>query len=424
MQYIIEKVRIHHPDGREEVRDLVFSSGQLSFAPQAWQEAQHNRISGRDLHLFPGFTDVHVHLREPGFSYKETMATGSRAAARGGFTNLITMPNLKPVPDSLAHVNEQLRLIREDAVVRVIPLGAITKAQQGEQLAELAELAPFVAGYSDDGRGIQRDEMMLAAMAAAKELGKPIVAHCEDEALTNGGWIHDGEWARNHGHTGNPSESEWRQVERDLLLAEQSGCKYHVCHVSAKESVALIRAAKARGVDVTCETAPHYLALDDSDLQDLGRFKMNPPIRAKEDQEALIAGLIDGTVDMIATDHAPHSAQEKAGGLRHSMNGVVGLETAFAVLYTALVKTGKLSLARLIDSLSTAPNARFGITSQDDWTLFDLGVEYTIDPEEFLSLGRATPFEGHKVFGRCLLTMASGQAVWVDKAVFSGEDAI
>ncbi len=422
MRYLLQDVTIHRRGG-EERRDLVFTGRQLLFEPAGRTGSPLIPVSGRQLHLFPGFTDVHVHLREPGFSYKETIASGSRAAARGGFTTLITMPNLNPVPDSKEHLQVQLDMIRQGAAVRVLPLGAITLGQRGTQLADLAGMAPEVAGFSDDGRGVQADGLMLEALRAAAGLGKVIAAHCEDERLTKGGYIHDGDWARARGHTGNPSESEWRQVERDLALAERAGCKYHVCHVSTKESVALIRKAKARGADVSCETAPHYLALDDSCLQDLGRFKMNPPIRGREDREALVEGLRDGTIDMVATDHAPHSNEEKSKGLRHSLNGVVGLETAFAVLYTELVRPGKLSLERLLDAMVYKPNARFHITQDGEWTLFDLGASYQINPEDFLSMGRATPFEGLKVYGKCLLTVYRGQAVWQDGAFFPEGEA-
>ncbi|NLW20837.1 MAG: dihydroorotase [Clostridiales bacterium] len=422
MRYVIQGVTVHNREGRVR-RDLVLTGGRLRMAPGSQGEGPLIPVTGRDLHLFPGFTDVHVHLREPGFSYKETIRTGTRAAARGGFTTLVTMPNLNPVPDSLETLDVQQRLIADQALVRVIPLGAITKSQQGQELADMDDMSDWVAGFSDDGRGVQTRALMLRAMREARRLNQIIVAHCEDEALTQGGWIHDGDWARAHGHTGNPSQSEWRQVARDLALARQAGCKYHVCHVSTRESVALLRQAKAQGLDVSCETAPHYLLLDDSQLKDHGRFKMNPPIRARADREALVAGLIDGTVDMVATDHAPHSPEEKSGGLRHSLNGVVGLETAFATLYTGLVLPGTLSLERLLDALVYRPQARFGIAPLEDWTLFDLGAAYDIQPDAFQSLGRATPFEGQRVHGQCLLTIHKGRAVWQDPAVFPQEAA-
>lgn len=420
MRCLLKDVTIHQ--GWETKRgDLVFQNGRLRFDTALAPEDAATIVSGQELHLFPGFTDVHVHLREPGFSYKETIKTGTQAAARGGVTSVITMPNLNPVPDTLEHLKEQLDLIARDAVVRVIPLGAITMGQKGELLADMRAMAPFVAGYSDDGRGVQQNRMMKDAMLAAKALGKVIVAHCEDETLINGGYIHDGAYARAHGHTGNPSQSEWAQVQRDLELVAQTGCAYHVCHVSTRESVQLVREAKARGLDVTCETAPHYLVLTDMDLQEDGRFKMNPPIRGAEDRDALIEGLIDGTVDMIATDHAPHSAQEKARGLAGSMNGVVGLETAFPVLYTHLVKPGILTLQRLLDAMTTRPNVRFDIQIQDDWTLFDLGVQERIDPAGFLSMGKASPFSGMKVSGRCLLTIANGELAYLHPSIAQKE---
>ncbi len=419
MRCLLAGVHILGADG-EGRRDLVFSDGRL-LDPKDFPHEPLPVINGLDFHLFPGFTDVHVHLREPGFSYKETMQTGTRAAARGGFTTVCAMPNLKPVPDSAEHLAEQLRLIRDGAVIRVKPYGALTVGERGEQLADLEAMAPHVAGFSDDGKGVQRDALMEEAMVKARALDKIIAAHCEDDTLLGGGWIHDGAWAQAHGHTGIPSESEWRQVERDLKLAEQTGCKYHVCHVSAKESVQLIREAKARGVDVTCETAPHYLLLNDLMLNDDGRFKMNPPIRGTEDQEALIAGLLDGTVDMIATDHAPHSAEENSKGLKGSMNGVVGLEVAFAALYTGLVRTGVLPLKRLIELMATAPNRRFGIVPDNDWTLFDLGASYDVRGADFVSLGKATPFEGMRVYGKCVLTVAGGRIAYQDDAVLGGE---
>ena len=421
MDFILRGVRVLTERGSEH-RDIVLSNGSLILEPHLWPQGPLVSKEGTDLHLFPGFTDVHVHLREPGFSYKETIASGTRAAARGGFCCVCTMPNLNPVPDDAASLSVQLDLIKRDARIRVVPFGAISKGQKGERLADMKGMAPHVAGFSDDGRGVQGDALMADAMAVAKELGKVIVAHCEDETLLGGGYIHAGAYARRHGHVGNPSESEWRQVERDLRLAAKSGCKYHICHVSTKESVALIRQAKARGVDVSCETAPHYLVLDDSMLQEDGRFKMNPPIRGKEDRDALVEGLLDGTVDMIATDHAPHSQQEKSGGLKGSMNGVVGLESAFSVLFTALVKPGILPLEKLIGLMSWNPNKRFGFDQANDYTLFDLGAKDTIDSSQFVSLGRSTPFEGMPVYGICLFTQCDGRAVWQDGAFFDGEE--
>jgi dihydroorotase len=375
-------------------------------------------IDAKEFHLFPGFVDVHVHLREPGFSYKETFASGTMAAARGGYTTVCTMPNLNPAPDSVEHLERQLALIRTDARVHVHPYGTITVGERGETLADLEGMAPFVAGFSDDGRGVQKGGMMEAAMRKSKELGKIIAAHCEDEALVRGGYIHDGAYAKAHGHQGISSESEWRQVERDLELVAKTGCAYHVCHVSTKESVALLRRAKAQGLDVTCETAPHYLVFTEEDLQEDGRFKMNPPLRGRNDQEALIEGLLDGTVDMIATDHAPHGAQEKDKGLAGSMMGIVGLETAFPVLYTKLVKAGRVTLSQLIRWLSENPARRFGIGARlevgqpADFTLFDLNRDYIIDPSEFQTRGRSTPFAGLHVWGRCKLTMVDGTIVW------------
>ena len=362
--------------------------------------------------IFPGFCDVHVHFREPGFSYKETMETGSRASARGGYTTVCTMPNLNPVPDSLEHLNAQLERIRSGACIQVVPYGAITVGEQGETLADLEAMAPYVAGFSDDGRGVQSEELMRQAMLRAKALGKPIVAHCEDNSLLRGGYIHDGAYAKAHGHRGICSESEWGPIARDLKLVKETGVSYHVCHISTKESVELIRQAKAEGLDVTCETGPHYLVMDDSMLEENGRFKMNPPLRSKEDREALVQGLLDGTIDMIATDHAPHSAEEKARSLEKSAFGVVGIETAFPIIYTYLVKPGILPLERAVDLLCANPRKRFGLTLGRDFSVWDLDAESTVDSKDFLSMGKATPFEGWKVSGRCLATIRDGRIVY------------
>lgn len=362
--------------------------------------------------IFPGFCDVHVHFREPGFSYKETIATGSRAAARGGYTAVCTMPNLNPVPDSVENLRVQRRLIEETACIHIYPYGAITVGEQGEALSDLEGMAPDVVGFSDDGRGVQSDDMMRQAMLRAKALGKPIVAHCEVNSLLRGGYIHDGDYAKAHGHRGICSESEWVQIARDLALVKETGCAYHVCHVSAKESVALIRKAKAEGLDVTCETGPHYLVMDDSFLQEDGRFKMNPPLRGKEDREALLQGILDGTIDMIATDHAPHSAEEKSRGLEKSAFGIVGIETAFPILYTYLVKPGILSLDKLLELLCVNPRRRFGLPLGTDYSIWDLNAAYPIDPEDFLSKGRATPFAGWQVSGKCIATICDGKLVY------------
>ena len=364
--------------------------------------------------VLPGFVDVHVHLREPGFSYKETIRSGSLAAAHGGYTTVCAMPNLNPVPDSMEHLQPELDAIRRDAVIRVLPYGAITEGEKGEKLADLDAMAPYVVAFSDDGKGVQDREMMRAAMLKAKQLGRLIVAHCEDNSLLHGGYIHGGAYARTHGHRGICSESEWRPIQRDLELVRETGCGYHVCHISTKESVDLIRKAKAEGLDVTCETGPHYLLLDDSCLQEDGCFKMNPPLRDKADREALLEGLADGTIDMIATDHAPHSAEEKGRGLEKSAMGIVGLETAFPLLYTELVEPGDISMERLMELLHDAPCRRFNIPTDTGFTVFDLNDTYRIDPADFLSMGKATPFTGWEVQGRCLLTAAGETAVWYD----------
>ncbi len=365
-----------------------------------------------NVYIFPAFCDVHVHFREPGFFYKETIKTGSLAAARGGYTDVCTMPNLNPVPDSVENIKKQIEIIKKDAAVRVHPYAAITVGEKGETLTNMKALAPYCVAFSDDGKGVQSEAIMRSAMLKAKALGKIIAAHCEDNSLLCGGYIHKGEYARLHGHKGICAESEWKPIERDLRLAKETGCKYHVCHISCKESVELIRKAKAEGVDVTCETAPHYLIFNDMDLKESGNFKMNPPIRSEEDRQALIKGLQDGTIDMIATDHAPHGYDEKSRGLQNSLMGVVGLETAFPVLYTYLVKKGIITLEKLIELMAINPRRRFGLPKTDGICIYDLQSEYKIDPGEFKSKGKSTPFDGLTVAGKNLLTVCGGKAVW------------
>lgn len=362
--------------------------------------------------IFPGFCDVHVHLRQPGFSYKETIKSGTQASAHGGYTTVFSMPNLKPVPDSAEHLKEQLDIIKKDAVINVLPYGAITIGQNGEELSDMEGMAKDVIAFSDDGRGVQSEEMMKEAMQRAKALGKIIVAHCEDNSLLHGGYIHDGVYASKHSHRGICSESEWKPIKRDLELCRQTGCAYHVCHISCKESVELIRQAKAQGIDVTCETGPHYLILTDEDLKEDGRFKMNPPLRSKEDRQALIEGVLDGTIDMIATDHAPHSQEEKSRGLEKSAFGIVGIETAFQLLYTHLVKKNIISLERLVELLAVNPRKRFGLEYDNSFTVWDLDKKTVINPSDFLSMGKATPFEGEEVFGECELTVCNGKTAY------------
>jgi dihydroorotase len=362
--------------------------------------------------VFPGFCDVHVHFREPGFSYKETIRSGSLAAARGGYTAVCTMPNLNPIPDSAAHLREQTDIIERDSVINVYPYAAITVGQRGEELSDMAELAGDAIAFSDDGRGVQSEDMMREAMKRAASLGKMIVAHCEVNDLLRGGYIHDGAYAKAHGHRGICSESEYAQIERDIRLSKETGCAYHVCHISAKESVEAIRRAKAEGVNITCETAPHYLVLDEGALCEEGRFKMNPPLRGKEDREALIEGVIDGTIDMIATDHAPHSAEEKSKGLEKSAFGIVGLETAFPVLYTYLVKENIISLEKLTELLALNARKRFGISLGNDFSIWNPNKKFTVNAKDFLSMGKATPFEGRELFGENLVTVCGGKVVY------------
>ena len=386
-------------------RAQVMENQALALAVRTFMEAGgFSPILSDSYMVLPGFCDVHVHFREPGYFYKETVHTGCNAAIHGGYTAVCTMPNLNPVPDCKESLQLQLDAIRADGRITVLPYGAITVGEKGETLADLEGMAENVVAFSDDGRGVQSREMMKEAMLRAKALGKIIVAHCEDNSLLRGGYIHDGVYAKTHGHRGICSESEYLPIARDLELVRETGCAYHVCHVSAKESLELIRKAKAEGLNVTCETAPHYLVLCDEDLQEDGRFKMNPPIRGKEDRDALIAGILDGTVDMIATDHAPHSAEEKGKGLEKSLMGVVGLETAFPVLYTHLVKKGILTAEKLVDLLCTNPRARFGITSEPGFTVFEVNTPYTVDPETFATKGRSTPFAGCDLLGSWVLT--------------------
>ena len=362
--------------------------------------------------IFPGFCDVHVHLREPGYSYKETVKSGSAAASRGGYTAVCSMPNLSPVPDSSANLERQLEIIEKDATIAVYPYGSITKGELGREFSDMEDMVERVCAFSDDGKGVQDEEMMREAMIRARKLGKIIAAHCEDNSLLRGGYIHDGEYARAHGHKGICSESEYSQIARDLRLAAETGCAYHVCHISCRESVELIRRAKKDGVDVTCETAPHYLILTDSDLCEDGSFKMNPPLRSESDRRALIEGICDGTIDMIATDHAPHSAEEKSRGLKDSAFGIVGLETAFPLLYSELVKKNIITLDDLIRLMAINPRKRFGIPLCDGFSVWDLDARYRIDPNEFLSKGRSTPFENREVFGKNLLTVFNGRTVY------------
>ena len=424
MRYLLQNAQIFSSGGVFRAVDVLLSGGRIVSIGD--RISCHADAVSMDLHkavLFPGFVDVHVHLREPGFSYKETIRTGTLAAAHGGFAHVAAMPNLDPVPDCAAALAVQRAIIEKDALVHVHPYGAVSVGEKGERLADLEGLAPGVIAFSDDGRGVQSESLMREAMMQCRRLGKILAAHCEDNSLLHGGYIHDGAYACAHGHRGICSESEWGPIARDLKLAEQTGCAYHVCHVSTKESVALIRAAKRRGVDVTCETAPHYLTFTDEDLQEDGRFKMNPPLRAREDRDALIEGLLDGTIDMLVTDHAPHSREEKARGLEKSAMGVVGLETSFAASYTALVQTGILPLEKLVDLMHGAPMRRFGCGTElaegqpADLTAFDLTKTYTVDPETFLTMGRATPFAGRALTGVCKLTMIGGEPVWKEETL-------
>lgn len=420
MMLVFKNAKMYE-DGKMITRNISFDGVALSPIVEDLSHFDESTVVIDNMAILPGFCDVHVHLREPGFSYKETIKSGTLASARGGYTAVCSMPNLSPVPDSREHLEAQLEIIRRDACIPVYPYGSITVAEKGEELSDMEGMADDVIAFSDDGKGVQNEEMMISAMKKAKSLNKMIVAHCEDNSLLRGGYIHDGEYARTHGHKGICSKSEWGQIDRDLKLAEKTGVAYHVCHISTKESVDIIRKAKARGVNVTTETGPHYILLDDSCLEENGRFKMNPPLRSPADREAILEGILDGTIDMIATDHAPHSAEEKDKGLQKSAMGVVGIETAFPLLYTGLVKTGKLTLERLVELMSVTPRKRFGINSDAGFTVFDLNEEYSIDTSEFLSKGKSTPFEGVRVFGKCLLTVYEGKIVYCDIKKFEEE---
>ena len=418
MDFVLKNGNVY-TNGRFVKTDLAIVAGKVCFLMPT-DISSCTVIDCLNKFIFPGFIDVHVHLREPGFSYKETIKSGTMAGASAGYSAVFSMPNLKPVPDSVENLSVQQQIIDKDAVISVYPYASITKGQKGEELSDMKDLAKHVLAFSDDGVGVQDDKMMERAMQIAKQENKLIVAHCEDNSLLNGGYIHDGEYAKAHGHKGICSASEYKQIERDIKLVEKIGVKYHVCHVSAKESVEAIRKAKKNGVNITAETGPHYLVLDDSMLKEDGAFKMNPPIRAKDDRLALVDGIKDGTIDMIATDHAPHSSEEKSRGLK-SINGIVGLETAFPILYTHLVKTGEISLDKLIDLMSSNPAKRFDLDieisegKQANLVVFDLDNEYEIDSEKFYSMGKCTPFDKQKVFGKCKYNFTNGELVYTDK---------
>ena len=418
MEYLLRNANVYI-DGGFRKTDIYIKDGMIvSFDSGFHSNEGVVSFDFDNKYIFPGFTDVHVHLREPGFLRKETIETGSMAAAAGGYTSVCAMPNLDPVPDSAENIKKEEEIIEKTAVVHVYPYGAITVGEKGEKLADLEGMAPYAFAFSDDGHGVQNDDMMRKAMTEAKRLGKVIAAHCEVNELLNGGYIHDGKYAALHGHRGICSESEWKQIERDIELVKETGCAYHVCHISTKESVELIRQAKKDGVNISCETGPHYLVMNDMDLQEEGRFKMNPPIRDESDRQALIEGLKDGTIDVIATDHAPHTKEEKSKGLEKSLMGVVGLETAFPIVYTELVRNGVITLEKAVELLNVNAKKRFGIGAsikegeKADLTVFDLDEEYTVDPEKFHTKGRSTPFEGWKVYGKCLMTMVDGRIVY------------
>ncbi len=418
MNYLLKNAKVFQ-DAQISKKDVLICDGLVVSIGDSISPVGDTIVTDlNNCFIFPGFVDVHVHLREPGFSYKETIKTGTLAAAHGGYTDICSMPNLKPVPDSLDNLQQQLDIINRDSVINVHPYASITKNEMGKELSDMENLARVAVAFSDDGRGVQSDEMMRAAMYKASSLNKIIAAHCEVNSLLNGGYIHNGEYAKQHGHRGICSESEWKQIERDISLVRETGCKYHVCHISTKESVELIRKAKAEGLSVSCETAPHYLVFNDSMLEENGKFKMNPPIRSESDRQALVGGLLDGTIDMISTDHAPHSVEEKSAGLEKSLMGIVGLETSFSVLYTHLVKTGIITLEKLVELMSVNPRKRFNLGAlieegkPANITVWNLDNKFKIDPKNFLSMGKCTPFEGMEVYGQCMMTMLKGEIKW------------
>lgn len=415
---LIKNARLS-PSATEGTVDIFIYKGHIGKIAPRLEAPEGTRVVDADgLTVIPGLVDVHVHLREPGFSYKETIATGTEAAAAGGFTTICPMPNLNPAPDSPETLGQQLELIRRDARIETIPYATITRTRLGEELIDYEALAPMVAGFSDDGSGVQDEDTMRKAMEKIASTGKILAAHCEVNSLLKKGYIHDGEYARLHGHRGICSESEWREIERDIRLAEETGCRLHICHISTAESVELIRQGKARGVKVTCETGPHYLAFCDDDLQEDGRFKMNPPIRSRRDMEALREGAADGTIDVIATDHAPHSVEEKSRGLEKSAMGVVGLETSLAAVYTYMVLPGRISYQRMIEMMAGAPRHIFGFEGglkegdRADLALVDFNKEWEVNPQEFKSAGKSTPFAGHKLKGMVMTTIAAGKTVF------------
>ena len=361
----------------------------------------------------PALVDMHVHFREPGYPQKETIRSGSNAAMCAGYSDVFTMPNLNPAPDCVENLQIQQGIIARDSLIGVHPYATITLGRKGEgELVNIEQLAPLVAGFSDDGCGVQSEDLMREAMGRCARVGSMIVEHCEVNSLLHNGYVHAGAYARAHGHRGICSESEWREVERNIRLSEETGCRLHICHISTKESVQLIREAKARGAKVTCETAPHYLLLDERCMGEDGCWKMNPPLRGVDDRMALLAGIQDGTIDVIATDHAPHTAEEKSRGLENSAFGIVGIECAFPLMYTYLVRTGFITLERLVELMSTRAREITGLPQGTSWATFEVETPYEIDPEKFLSKGHSTPFAGWTVYGRCVETVYNGVVVY------------
>lgn len=426
---VIHNANILNEQGEQELSQITIEDGVIAKVEKMGQIGQKIDDNGAQVIdaggrlVTPGFIDMHVHLREPGFEHKETIETGSRSAAQGGFTTIACMPNTRPVTDNPDTVRFVLQKAEEAGLVNVLPYAAITKSELGRELTDFTALKEAGAiGFTDDGVGVQSAQMMKDAMRQAASLGMPVIAHCEDNSLVEGAPVAEGEFARKHGLKGIPNESEAIHVGRDILLAEATGVHYHVCHVSTEQSIRLIRQAKQIGINVTAEVCPHHLVLSEEDIPGLdANWKMNPPLRSRRDVEACIAALEDGTLDILVTDHAPHSEEEKAKGMQLAPFGIVGFETAFPLLYTKFVATGRWSLAMLVQRMTADPARVFGLEAgrlvpgaPADLTIVDLDAERTVDPAAFASKGRNTPFAGWRLKGWPVATIVKGNLIWND----------